>query len=135
MSVAAAGLMGCDVYVGHRSHEQAAYVQQQPTYVQQQPYYADQQPQYVEVQEAPPPLIVERRPAPPSTAHIWIDGYWNWDSRQYRWEGGHYARPPEANMVWIAPRYEREGHGYRYTAGQWRRQQQDNGRGRGDRRD
>src|SRR5271169_4578107 len=54
MSIAALGVLGCDVYVNGHSHEQ-------PAYAQQQPQYAEPQPQYVVVQQAPPPMIVESR--------------------------------------------------------------------------
>jgi glyoxylase-like metal-dependent hydrolase (beta-lactamase superfamily II) len=78
-----------------------------------------------EIRAAPPAVIVEERPAPPSGEYIWIDGYWHWDARQYIWQTGHWDRPPHANFIWVAPRYERHEQDYRYTPGQWREDQHD----------
>jgi hypothetical protein len=107
-------LVGCDIFVQRSRHETVYVEQPQP-----QP-----QPQYVIVREAPPAIIVERRPPPPGQGHIWIDGYWNWNGRQYVWESGRWAVPPRERTIWIAPRYERHEQGYRYMPGQWREEQQ-----------
>ena len=116
--VAGLGLLGCELNVG-RSHPEPVYVEQPPP-----------QPEYVIVREAPPAVIVERRSPPPSREHLWIEGYWHWNSRQYVWQAGHWDRPPREHFVWVAPRYERHEQGYRYTPGQWREE----GKGRdGDR--
>jgi hypothetical protein len=74
---------------------------------------------------------IERRPAAPSAAYIWIDGYWNWDNQRYSWEAGRYVLPPQADVVWVAPRYDHDAQGYRYTPGTWSKQSQGSGRGRG----
>jgi hypothetical protein len=122
-SAAVLGVLGCDVFLGGRTRRDPVYVQQ--------PQYVEQQPQYVIVREAPPPMRVEYRPAPPSASSIWIDGYWNWDSQRYSWQAGRYEVPPQPGVIWVAPRYDRDANGYRYTPGQWSRQDQGNGRGRG----
>jgi hypothetical protein len=143
VGIAALGVLGCDVFMGGRAREDRVYVQpqpqyvQQPVYVQQQPQYApqpvyvEQQPQYVIVQQAPPPIRVERRPSAPSAAHIWIDGYWNWDSQRYSWVGGRYELPPQPGALWVAARYDSDAKGYRYTPGRWANQNRGNDRGRG----
>ena len=125
MSAAVLGVCGCDVYVNDPPRTERAYVQQQPVYV-------EQEPQYIIVQQAPPPVIVERRPVAPSGAYVWIDGYWNWDNQRYSWQVGRYVVPPQQDVVWVAPRYDRDtsGHHY-YTAGHWRKQNPGNGRGNG----
>jgi hypothetical protein len=87
-------------------------------------YVEQPQPEYVIVREAPPPVIVERRPSPPGQGHVWVDGYWNWNGHKYVWERGHWAVPPRGRAVWVAPRYERHEQGYRYMPGQWREEQQ-----------
>jgi len=115
MGVVGLATSGCDVFVGGRHREE-------PVYVTQQPQYVEQQPQYVVVQEAPPPVIVERRPAPPAAGYIWIDGSWDWNNQRYVWQAGRYERPPQPDVVWIAPRYERDASGYRYSRGQWGKQ-------------
>ena len=134
---AALGVLGCDVFLGGRAREDRVYVQPQLVYVQQQPQYApqpvyvEQPPQYVIVQQAPPPIRVERRPSAPSAAHIWIDGYWNWDRQRYSWIVGRYELPPQPGSVWVAARYDSDAKGYRYTPGRWANQNRGNDRGRG----
>jgi hypothetical protein len=123
------GMLGCDVSMGGRARQDRVYVDAQPQYVQPG-VYEEPQPQYVIVREAPPPVLIERRPAPPSEAYVWIDGYWNWDNQRYSWQAGRYVVPPQADVAWVAPRYDRDAQGYRYTPGTWAKQGQGNGRGR-----
>jgi hypothetical protein len=105
------GVLGCDVFV-QRSRSEPVYVAQ-PQYVEQ--------PQYVIVREAPPPVIVERRPSMPGPGYVWIDGYQHWNGQRYEWHRGEWTRPPRERAVWVAPRYEKhEQGGYRYVPGQWR---------------
>lgn len=78
-----------------------------------------EEPGYVIVREAPPAVIIERRPPPPSQLHIWVDGYWHWNSTRYVWTSGQWSQPPRGGAVWVAPRYERQEHGYRYAPGRW----------------
>src|SRR4051794_6052774 len=85
VSISALGFVGCELNVSGRPHHEEVYVQAQPQYVQPQAVYVEPQPQYIFVQQAPPPIIVERRPAPPSPAHVWIEGTWNWDNQHYVW--------------------------------------------------
>lgn len=118
--VASLGLLGCDHTIRHSSP--------QPVYIEQP------QADYVIVREAPPAVIVERRPSPPSGEYIWIDGYWHWSGHQYIWRGGNWARPPHEHYIWVAPRYERHEQGYRYMPGQWREGQKEQRRD-DDRRD
>jgi hypothetical protein len=79
-----------------------------------------EEPRYVVVQEAPPPVIIETRPAPPDAGYIWIDGYWSWTGHRYAWEHGRWARAPHGHAVWVAPRCERYEHNYHYRPGHWR---------------
>ncbi len=116
-SVVVPGLLGCGGSDGGHSHRETVYVERQ-------------QPEYVIVREAPPPVVEEQRPSPPSHGHIWIDGYWHWDGHKYVWEHGHWAVPPHEHAVWVAPRYERHEQGYRYTPGQWREEGKDRDRER-----
>jgi hypothetical protein len=39
---------------------------------------------------APPPLIVEVRPAPPRYAVVWVPGHWRWNGYRHIWIRGHY---------------------------------------------
>jgi hypothetical protein len=122
LSVLGFGLVaaGCDRTdkVVVNEPQQQPQPQQSPAPVQA----ADDQTQYADVQQAPPPPLVEVQPPAPSSASVWIDGYWNWDNRQYKWQAGRYSRPPEPDMVWVAPRYTSDAHGNRYSQGQWTKQ-------------
>jgi hypothetical protein len=111
--VAGLCLLGC-------GHNHAIRRSSGPVYVERQ-----SQAEYIIVREAPPAVVVERRPSPPSRGHVWIDGYWNWSGRQYVWQPGHWAVPPRQHVIWVAPHYERHEQGYRYTPGQWREEQQE----------
>ena len=89
-----------------------------------EPAYMEPDPEYVVVHEAPPAVIMDRRPPQPSGEYVWIDGYWDWSGRRYAWQGGHWTRPPCVHAIWVAPRYDRHEQGYRYMAGRWREDQQ-----------
>jgi hypothetical protein len=113
MSIAGLGALGCNLSV--HNHPQDPQAEAQP---QAQPQVGvEQQPQDVVVQEAPPALIVESQPAPPSPDYVWVGGYWNWDNQKYSWQAGRYSRPPAVGVAWVAPRYDAGAH--RYTPGRW----------------
>jgi hypothetical protein len=120
-SVVALGLLGCYGLV-ERSPRGTVYV-------------AQPQPEYIIVPEAPPPIIMERRPPLPSRGHIWIDGNWHWSGQRYVWQPGRWAVPPHGRAVWVPPRYERDEHGYRYMPGRWGEKQRERQRGDQQRRD
>src|SRR3954452_22360263 len=42
---------------------------------------------------APPALRVETQPARPSARHVWQNGYWRWNNREYVWVGGYWDEP------------------------------------------
>ena len=76
----------------------------------------------VMVSEPPPAPIIEPRPVAPTATSVWVDGYWHWDGRHYRWEKGHWERVPRGYTRWVAPRYERHDRDYRYVPGHWERE-------------
>jgi len=119
--VAGLGLLGCDRDEKMRRSPQRSVRRPPPTPV----YEAQRQPQYVIVRKAPPAVIRERRPSPPSGGHMWVAGYWHWDGRQYVWQVGHWTRPPREHVTWVAPRYEKHERGYRYSPGLWRDEQKE----------
>lgn len=87
-----------------------------PVYVEAAP------PRRVEtvVIDVPPPppqeeIIVEQ----PSSAHLWVRGYWVWRGGRHFWISGHWELPPEPGCVWIEPRWEHHDHGYVFVAGAW----------------
>ena len=88
-------------------------------------YVGQPHPKYVIVRDAPPPIVKERPPSPPSRRHVWVDGYWHWDGRRYVWKHGHWEVPPRGRPAWVPPRYEKDDRGYRYTPGRWNERQQE----------
>jgi len=58
-------------------------------------------------------------PRRPSDEHIWVAGYWAWQSSQYVWVPGRWVIPPRAGATWVPPRWEREGTRYRFYDGYW----------------
>jgi hypothetical protein len=132
LGIATLGFAGCDLVLNGRPREDRVYVQSRTQYIQQpQPVYVEPQPQYILIQQAPPPVIVERRPAPPSAAHIWIDGSWNWDRQRYSWVAGRYEVPPQPDVIWVTAQYQPDAKGVRYIPGQWTKRDQGNSYGKG----
>jgi hypothetical protein len=72
------------------------------------------------VTQAPPALQTENPGPQPSSAHIWVPGYWTWQNSQYQWIAGQWAIPPEGDTTWIPPHWEPEGNGYRFYEGYWK---------------
>jgi len=67
----------------------------------------------------PPPreeIIIER----PSSAHIWVRGFWEWRGGRHFWVAGHWELPPQPGFVWVEPRWEHHDRGYVFVAGSWR---------------
>ena len=72
------------------------------------------------VTQAPPAVQHEVVLARPSSAHVWIPGYWTWRNNRYEWMGGHWEIPPRTDAVWVGPRTERLSDGtYRFYEGFW----------------
>src|SRR5262245_38427531 len=61
------------------------------------------------VAKAPPtlPFQVDFAPPRPSRAHVWVPGYWTWESNTYTWVSGAWLPPPGPAAIWIAPRFEK----------------------------
>lgn len=56
----------------------------------------------------PPAKKLEYRGEAPGKDHAWLDGYWNWEKKQWVWHKGQYQqaiqdRPPIRNQEFIPP--------------------------------
>ena len=71
----------------------------------------------VRVGSPPPPMVVERRWAPPYRNAVWIGGHHEWVRGRWVWVGGYYAYPPRHGAYWVPARY----HGGYYYPGHWGR--------------
>jgi hypothetical protein len=74
----------------------------------------------VYVQQAPPPRLVEVIGAPPSRAHIWIEGHHEWRGRDYVWIPGRYEVVPRGYRQYEAGRWVHERAGWYWREGRWR---------------
>jgi hypothetical protein len=74
----------------------------------------------VVVISAPPALRVERMLPRPSGAHVWVPGYWMWETNAYVWTPGVWIAPPEPAAVWVAPRFEKRSGVSVFISGYWR---------------
>lgn len=81
--------------------------------------YARVRPAAVVVYDAPPPVRVTVRPAPPVASAIWIEGYWQWSGATWVWEPGRWEQP-RVGHVWVQPRWNRRGRGWVFVGGGWR---------------
>lgn len=72
------------------------------------------------VVKPPPPLRVETMPARPHAGHLWVAGYWHWESDAYVWVPGAWIAPPEPKAVWVPPRFEQRSGVSVYISGFWR---------------
>src|SRR5437016_6029135 len=60
----------------------------------------------VVVDEAPPPPIAETMSVSPDPTFVWVPGGYLWENRRWRWEPGHWVRPPRPGAVWIPHQYQ-----------------------------
>jgi hypothetical protein len=99
-------------YEGHWAMNQPT----QPTYV----YEPGPAPaQEVVVDQAPPPQVVEARPAAPFAGAVWIPGYWYWNGARHVWVGGHWSAPRNG-WVWQRAEWVRGPAGrWHYHPGRW----------------
>jgi hypothetical protein len=74
----------------------------------------------VYVRIGPPAPRVERRPPPPSPRHVWVDGFYLWDSRNYVWAPGYWAQPPRSHTHWVPGHWAHRSKGYYWIEGHWR---------------
>jgi hypothetical protein len=102
---------------GHWQFEEGKWMAAQaaPTVVYEAPPV---QPVEENVVVAPPPPIVEVRPAAPSPQHVWINGYWHWNGSRHVWVGGRWSAP-RAGMRWEPDHWVHDGRIYKRVPGRW----------------
>ncbi|MEY4938434.1 MAG: hypothetical protein RIQ93_169 [Verrucomicrobiota bacterium] len=71
------------------------------------------------VMQAPPAAQQEVPPSRPTRDHVWVPGYWSWQSNAYQWRAGHWETPPRTGAIWVPPRWQMEGGSYRFFEGYW----------------
>lgn len=58
--------------------------------------------------------------AQPSPQHVWIEGYWTWQSGRYVWVAGHWEVPPRSGAIWVPPVTQRRDNEYVFQEGYWK---------------
>jgi len=72
------------------------------------------------VRRAPPAVRVEVRGVAPGPGHIWVAGYYRWDSGDYVWVPGHWEARPRARARWVEGHWRHTRHGWYWVEGHWR---------------
>src|SRR5688572_5267684 len=71
------------------------------------------------VSSMPPEPLYEQMTASPGYGHVWIDGYWHWNSYEWVWVGGRWVREQGAEYVYVQPYYDYTEGAYVYMPGYW----------------
>src|ERR1043166_10117300 len=67
------------------------------------------------VTEAPPPPRTEVMGVAPSTAHVWVQGYWVHRDRRWVWVPGHWEARPRVGAMYVAGHWDRTTQGWVWT--------------------
>lgn len=68
----------------------------------------------------PPPPVRYEPPPPPRPAHVWVEGYWNWNGTAYVWMPGRWLRA-RPGYDYAQPRWQEGPSGWELHRGGWRR--------------
>ncbi|MDR0413224.1 MAG: hypothetical protein LBH61_05440, partial [Dysgonamonadaceae bacterium] len=78
---------------------------------------------YTRIPVAPNVVLTVGVPAiaAPSPDHIWVEGYWTWDTprREYIWVQGYWALAPYVGAYWVPGYWEYYASGYRWVDAYW----------------
>jgi hypothetical protein len=56
---------------------------------------------------------------PPSAAHVWMSGHWNFEGGQWKWAAGHWDLPPNRSAVWVPGHWIQGSSGWVWVNGAW----------------
>ncbi|MGE3540714.1 MAG: YXWGXW repeat-containing protein [Candidatus Tectimicrobiota bacterium] len=73
----------------------------------------------VVVQQAPPSARAEVRPPSPSSAYVWVPGYWTWGMDAWAWVPGRWEMPPERTATWVPGQWIQRGSAWAWRDGHW----------------
>lgn len=79
-----------------------------------------EQPEPVAIGWAPPPMLVEDIPPPPTPDGVWTGGYWTWQG-DWVWSAGRWLVPRRPQYVWVQPYYEHRDERVIFVPGYWSR--------------
>jgi len=69
-------------------------------------------------QQPPPPLRQEAMTMPPSSAYVWVPGYWTWNNG-WQWTAGHWELPPQRMTTWVPGQWVPQGQNWVWRPGLW----------------
>ena len=72
----------------------------------------------VVVDEAPPVVKVEQRPAAPTPQHVWKSGHWARRGHKWVWTAGNWHKP-RPGQRWVDGHWERRGGRWHWIEGHW----------------
>jgi hypothetical protein len=75
----------------------------------------------IKILQAPPQAQPEIIPAPPSQKHIWVHGFWRWDTgaNKHIWVQGRYELPKTNGHVWYPNRWSHDNGHWVFVPGRW----------------
>jgi WXXGXW repeat (2 copies) len=76
-------------------------------------------PGEVIVTQEPPQPRVEVIGVAPTTAHVWVRGYWVYRNGRWVWIAGHWELRPRPGALWVAGHWDRTSRGWAWTPGHW----------------
>jgi hypothetical protein len=71
------------------------------------------------VVEGPPAPKTEMVGTPPSSAYVWVAGYWSYMDGHWVWAPGHWDMRPRPGVVWVPGHWDHVEKGWRWTPGHW----------------
>lgn len=70
------------------------------------------------VSQPPPPPRAEMIPLAPLPSHVWMPGYWAWNSG-WQWVAGHWVQPPRGATTWVPGQWVTQGQNWVWRPGRW----------------
>lgn len=70
------------------------------------------------VSQPPPPARAEMIPMAPLPSHVWMPGYWVWNSG-WQWVPGHWVQPPRGATTWVPGQWVPQGQNWAWRPGRW----------------
>jgi len=55
---------------------------------------------------------------PPSSASVWVPGYWTWNNG-WQWITGHWELPPQRMSTWVPGQWMPQGQNWVWLPGHW----------------
>jgi len=71
------------------------------------------------VRENPPSPRTEDIGMAPSSADVWVQGYWSYHDARWVWIPGHWQTPPQQGENWVAGHWDHSVRGWVFTPGHW----------------